>query len=228
MKIQSQDDLNSIKLALKEYLFFSPNTDDSLTILLQNPQLLTDFVDQLFESLIQDAKKEKEFELVTHYQNRRIFLQAVKKSLSKKEIALLIVIKQAALRKDNIAKRLSKVMENTEPFDLMKHFGNVLKWLEASTEDKGFTVLDKYPDLLTDKTEKMFTFLIDEANQQGNNFFEQILRTLSEFFRILRLELGEQNVGFSKSELIDALEYAWDKTDFSIFKEGKQPVIFIA
>jgi len=228
MKNLSQDDLNSIKSALKEYLFYSPNADDSLTVLLQNPQLLTDFIDELFESLIIDAKKEKESELVTHYQNRRLFLQAVKKSLSKKEIALLTVHQQAALRKENTAKLLSRVMVNTEPFDLKKLFDKVLKWLDASTEDKGITVLEKYPDLLTDKTEKMFTFLIDEANQQGNNFFEQILRTLSEFFRILRLELGEQNVGVSQSKLIDALESAWEQTDFSIFNEGKQQVILIA
>ncbi len=228
MKNLSQNDINSIKSAFKEYLFFTPNADDSLTVLLKNPQLLTDFIDELFESLIKEAQKEKKSELVTHYQNRRIFLQTVKNSLSKKEIALLTAVKQTIDRKENTAKLLSRVMENTEPFDLKELFNKVLKWLDASTQDKGIIVLEKYPDLLTDKTEKMFTFLIDEANQQGNKFFAQILRTLSEFFRILRLELGNQHVGVSQSKLIDALESAWEKTDFSIFIKGKQQVIFIA
>ena len=102
------------------------------------------------------------------------------------------------------------------------------EWLDASTQDKGITVLEEYPDLLTDKAEKMFTFLIDEAHQYGNNFFEQILRTLSEFFRILRLELGEKTVEHSRKELREAIELALEKTDFSIFRKGKQSVIFIA
>lgn len=222
------EDFKSIESALKKYLFESPNLDDSLTVLLQNPQLLTDFVDNLFESLIKEAEKEKKLELVKHYLSRRILLQAVRNSLSKKEIALLTAIKQTVLRKENLEKRLLSLMNNTEPFDLKKLFDNVLMWLEASTQDKGITVLEEYPELLTDKTEKMFTFLIDEAHQQGNIFFEQILRTLSEFFRTLRLELGEKNVGYSRTELREAVQYALEKTDFSIFRKGKQPVIFIA
>jgi len=227
MKNQSQE-LKSIESALKKYLFETPNPDDSLTVLLQNPQLLTDFVDELLDSLIEEAEKENESELAKHYLARQILLQAVRNSLSKKELALLIAIKQTVLRNENRAKRLSSVMENTEPFDFKNLFDNVLMWLEASTRDKGITVLEEYPDLLTDKTEKMFTFLIDEAHQHGNRFFEQILRTLSEFFRILRLELGEKNVSSSRNELIEAVESALKNTDFSIFRKGKQQVIFIA
>ncbi len=227
MKNQSQE-FNSIKSALKKYLFESKDFDESLTILLQNPQLLTDFVDELFDSLIEESKKNNDSELVKHYSVRQILFKTVKNSLSKKDIALLTAIKHTRDRNEKTAKRLSKVMKDTEPFDLMTLFQKVLMWLDASSRDKGISVLEKYPDLLTDKAEKMFTFMIDEAHQHGNRFFEQILRSLSEFFRILRLELGNKPVGYSRKELIEAVEYAMEKTDFSIFKKGKQPVIFIA
>jgi hypothetical protein len=227
MKDQFKE-LKRIESALKKYLFKSRNADESLTVLLQNPQLLTNFVDNLLDSLIEEAKKEQDSELAKYYLARQMLLQVVRNSLSKKELALLTAIKQTVDRKNNIAKHLASVMDNEEPFDLTEILNKVLKWLEASTQDNGINVLEEFPDLLTDKTEKMFAFMIDEAHQHGNTFFEQILRSLSQFFRILRLELGEKNVELSRNELGEAIEYALENTDFSIFRKGKQSVIFIA
>jgi hypothetical protein len=208
-------DLKSIETALQKYLFETPDPEESVRVLLENPQLLTDFVDNLFESLIEEAEENEN--LVKFYQARRLLLQTVKNSISKKNLALLLMIKQMESKKDKLAK----------PFEFQDILDKVQTWLEAPTREKGINILQQNPELLTDQPERMFSLLIDEAQLHGNEFFVRVLRTLSEFFRVIRLEVGANKTA-SKDELRQAVEYALDHTDFSVFVEGKQPAIFIA
>ncbi|TGO02885.1 hypothetical protein PN36_17395 [Candidatus Thiomargarita nelsonii] len=212
-------DLKSIETALQKYLFETPDPDESVRVLLENPQLLTDFVDKLFGSLIEEAAENEN--LVKFYQGRRLLLQTVKESISKKNLALLLMIKQIESKKEKLAKTMGK------PFEFQDILDKVQTWLEAPTREKGVSILQQNPELLTDQPERMFSHLIDEAQQHGNKFFVRILRTLSEFFRVIRLEVGANKTA-SKDELKKAVEYALDHTDFSVFVEGKQPAIFIA
>ncbi len=211
-------DLKSIETALQKYLFETPDPDESVRVLLENPQLLTDFVDNLFGALIEEAENEN---LVKFYQARRLLLQTVKDSISKKNLALLLMIKQIESKKEKLAKTMGK------PFEFQNILDKVQAWLEAPTREKGISILQQNPELLTDQPERMFSHLIDEAQQHGNDFFVRILRTLSEFFRVIRLEIGTNKTA-SKDELKQAVEYALEHTDFSVFIEGKQPAIFIA
>jgi hypothetical protein len=221
------NDLKSIELALQKYLFESPEPEEGVTVLLQNPQLFTDFVDSLFDSLIKDALAEENEEFVKFYQVRRLLLQTVKKSISKKELALLHMIKQIRSKRDIIAKH--PLLATTKPFEFQNILDNVQAWLEAPTRDKGVSILQQHPELLTDQPERMFSVLIDDARQQGNDFFVRVLRTLGEFFRVMRLEMGEQKVATaSRDELKQIMEYALDHTDFSVFVDGKKPAVFIA
>jgi hypothetical protein len=208
-------DLKSIETALQKYLFETPDPEESVRVLLENPQLLTDFVDNLFESLIEEAEENEN--LVKFYQARRLLLQTVKNSISKENLALLLMIKQMDSKKEKLAK----------PFEFQDILDKVQTWLEAPTREKGINILQQNPELLTDQPERMFSLLIDEAQQHGNEFFVRVLRTLSEFFRVIRLEVGANKTA-SKDKLRQAVEYALDHTDFSVFVEGKQPAIFIA
>jgi hypothetical protein len=208
-------DLKSIETALQKYLFETPDPEESVRVLLENPQLLTDFVDNLFESLIEEAEENEN--LVKFYQARRLLLQTVKNSISKENLALLLMIKQMDSKKEKLAK----------PFEFQDILDKVQTWLEAPTREKGINILQQNPELLTDQPERMFSLLIDEAQLHGNEFFVRVLRTLSEFFRVIRLEVGANKTA-SKDELRQAVEYALDHTDFSVFVEGKQPAIFIA
>jgi hypothetical protein len=208
-------DLKSIETALQKYLFETPDPEESVRVLLENPQLLTDFVDNLFESLIEEAEENEN--LVKFYQARRLLLQTVKNSISKKNLALLLMIKQMDSKKEKLAK----------PFEFQDILDKVQTWLEAPTREKGINILQQNPELLTDQPERMFSLLIDEAQLHGNEFFVRVLRTLSEFFRVIRLEVGANKTA-SKDKLRQAVEYALDHTDFSVFVEGKQPAIFIA
>jgi len=214
-------DLKSIETALQKYLFETPDPEESVRVLLENPQLLTDFVDNLFESLIEEAEENEN--LVKFYQARRLLLQTVKNSISKKNLALLHLIKQIELKKDKLAKRPSM----GKHFEFQDILDKVQTWLEAPTREKGISILQQNPELLTDQPERMFSLLIDEAQQHGNEFFVRVLRTLSEFFRVIRLEVGANKTA-SEDELRQAVEYALEHTDFSVFVEGKQPAIFIA
>lgn len=208
-------DLKSIETALQKYLFETPDPEESVRVLLENPQLLTDFVDNLFESLIEEAEENEN--LVKFYQARRLLLQTVKNSISKENLALLLMIKQMDSKKEKLAK----------PFEFQDILDKVQTWLEAPTREKGINILQQNPELLTDQPERMFSLLIDEAQLHGNEFFVRVLRTLSEFFRVIRLEVGANKTA-SKDKLRQAVEYALDHTDFSVFVEGKQPAIFIA
>jgi len=151
------------------------------------------------------------------YQACRLLLQTVKNS--KKNIGLSHMIKQTKLKKKKLTKRPS--------FEFQDILDKVQMWLEAPTREKGIGILQQNPELLTDQPERMFSVLIDEAHQHGNEFFVRVLRTISEFFRVVRLEIGNNKTA-SKDELRRAVEYALDHTDFSVFTEGKRPAIFIA
>lgn len=218
-----QFELKSIETALQKFLFETEEPEEALTVLLQNPQLLSDFVDSLFDSLIENARLEKNEELVKFYHDRRMLLQAVRDSISKKDLALLHLIKQIQSKKEHLAKH--RALE--KPFEFQDILDKVYAWLEAPTREKSISVLQQHPELLTDQAERMFSVLIDNAHQRGNEFFVRVLRTLSEIFRVIRLELGD-NKGASRDELKQAVEHALDQTDFSIFVEGKKPAIFLA
>ncbi len=217
------EDLKNIEVALRKYLFESPDPEENLAVLLQNPQLLTNFVDNLFDSLIESARQEEDEPLIKLYQGRRMLLQAVRNSLSKKDVALLHLIKQL---KRNI---LTKTPSSGKPFEFQEILDKVQIWLKAPTREKGIKVLQEYPELLTDQPERMFSVLIENARQQGNDFFVRVLRTLSQIFRVIRLELGEKSgATASIDELKQAVAQALDHADFSVFVEGKQPAVFIA
>jgi hypothetical protein len=152
-----------------------------------------------------------------------MLLQAVMDSISKKDLALLHLIKQIQSKKEQLAKH--QALE--KHFEFQDILDKVHAWLEAPTREKSITVLQQHPELLTDQAERMFSVLIDDAHQHGNEFFVRVLRTLSEIFRMIRLELGE-NKGASRDELRQAVEHALDQTDFSVFVEGKKPATFLA
>ncbi len=228
MKNLEPFDLKNIESALRQFLFETSNVEEGVTLLLRNPQLLTDFIENLFESLIKDARFENNEELAQFYKSRQILLQVVRNSLSKKDIVFLHVVRQLLLKKEILTQH-PDLIKLDKPFEFQEILDKVQTWLKAPTREKSIHLLQQYPELLTDQPERMFCFLIDEAHRHGNEFFVRVLRTISEFFRIMRLALGEKDVAsVSKDELREVVKQALDQTDFSVFIEGKQRVTFLA
>lgn len=221
--IMDAEDLKSIQSALQQYLFEAPDAEESVAVLLQHPLLLSDFADSLFESLIKDAREEGSEDLAKFYHGRHLLLRAVKDSLSKKNLALLRLIEEIKLNKNDLAK-----IPSNKSFEFQDLLGKVQAWLKAPTREKGIKVLQQNPELLTDQPERMFNVLMDDARQQGNEFFLDVLRAQSEFFRILRLELGEKTAVASKDDLKRAVEYALDNIEFPIFMKDNKPSTFLA
>jgi len=213
MKINDPVALQEVESALEEFLFNAPTPDDGITVLLKNPNLITSFIEEIFDDLITDADNEGDNILKDFYKSRLELLHIIKSKLSKNDIILLHTAKQ-------LAKQV--LIEN----DSKEIFSKILKWLRTPTLEKRIKILQKNPELLTDKTEKFFTNLIERANSSGELMSVKILRSLNEIFRMLRLDLNNKTDNIE--DIKAAIELSLDKTDFSIFTEGYQSVYFVA
>lgn len=205
--------LQEVESALEEFLFNARTPDDGITVLLKNPNLITSFIEDIFNDLITDADNEGDNILKDFYKSRLELLHILKSKLSKNDIILL-----------HTAKQLTKqvLIEN----DSKEIFSKILKWLRTPTLENRIKILQKNPELLTDKTDKFFTNLIERANSSGELMSVKILRSLNEIFRMLRLDLNNKTDNIE--DIKAAIELSLDKTDFSIFTEGYQSVYFVA
>ncbi len=205
--------LQEVESALEEFLFNAQTPDDGITVLLKNPNLITSFIEEIFDDLIADADNEGDNILKDFYKSRLELLHILKSKLSKQDIILL-----------HTAKQLTKqvLIEN----DSKEIFSKIVKWLRTPTLEKRIKILQKNPELLTDKTEKFFTNLIERANSSGELMSVKILRSINEIFRMLRLDLNNKTDNIE--DIKAAIELSLDKTDFSIFTEGYQSVYFVA
>ncbi len=165
-------DLDSIESALQKFLFETPTPEEGLMVVLQNPQLLTRFVDNLFESLIKEAQSLENADLAKFYKGRRMLLQALKQALSSKDIALLYAAKLIQSKKGT---KQAPLAAGTEFFDFQETLAKLLVWLKAPTLEQGVNILQEYPELLTDRPVKMFGWLMDEARKHGDELFVQTL-----------------------------------------------------
>ncbi|OQY51600.1 MAG: hypothetical protein DRR08_14190 [Candidatus Parabeggiatoa sp. nov. 2] len=218
-------DLDSIESALQKFLFETPTPEEGLMVVLQNPQLLTRFVDNLFESLIKEAQSLENADLAKFYKGRRMLLQALKQALSSKDIALLYAAKLIQSKKGT---KQAPLAAGTEFFDFQETLAKLLVWLKAPTLEQGVNILQEYPELLTDRPVKMFGWLMDEARKHGDELFVQTLKTLREFFQLVRLALMEkEQATASKDEITQAVKHALKQTDFSAFQK-KQEFSFLA
>jgi hypothetical protein len=205
--------LQEVESALEEFLFNAHTPDDGIKVLLKNPNLITGFIEDIFDDLITDADNDGDNLLKDFYSSRLQLLHIVKSKLSKKDIILLHTAKQ-------LAKQV--LIEN----DFKEIFSKILKWLRTPTLEKRIKMLQKNPELLTDKTDKFFTLLIERANSSGELVSVKMLRNLNEIFRTLRLDLNHKTDNIE--DIKAAIELSLDKTDFSIFTEGYQSVYFVA
>lgn len=205
--------LQEVELELEEFLFNAPTTDDGIRVLFKNPDLISTFVEDIFNDLITDADNDGDNILKDFYTSRLKLLHIVKSKLSKQDIILL-----------HTAKQLTKqiLIEN----DFKDMFSKILKWLRTPGLEKRIKILQKNPELLTDKTDKFFTMLIERANSSGELMSVKILRSLNEIFRMLRLDLNNKTDNIE--DIKAAIKLSLDKTDFSIFTEGYQSVYFVA
>lgn len=224
-----QFDLKQIELALRKFLFESPTPEKALVVVLQNPLLLTNFVDNLFESLIKDAKSRGNEELVKLYRGHHTLLQAIRQALSKKDIALLFAAKQILAKKDiaNASLISMTIPESLE--DFQEIIAKMLVWLKAPTLEQGINILQQHPELLTEQPIKVFGWFIEEACKQGDEVFVQLLRTLREFFQSVRVALiDKDSATISTEELTQAVKQALVQTDFSAFTEKRQAATLLA
>ena len=222
-------DLKTIEPALRKFLFESPTLEDGLVVVLQNPQLLTNFVDNLFELLITDAQAGGKEELVQLYQGRHRLLQIIKRTLSKKDIALLFAVKKILLKKNILANHSLMFAGHKNLENFQEIMVKVLTWLKAPTLEQGISILQQYPELLTEEPIKMLGWLMDDAHNQDNEILVQVLRTLREFFQVVRLALIEKNrATLSKDEIKQAVKLALTQTDLSLFSDNHQLATFIA
>jgi hypothetical protein len=205
--------LQDVEPALEEFLFNAPTADEGIIVLLKNPHLITSFIEEIFDDLIEDADNEGDNLLKDFYRSRRQLLHIVRSSLSDHDIILLHTAQQ-------LAKQM--LIEN----DFKGIFLKILKWLQTPIIETRIKILQKNPDLLTDKTEIFFAVLIEKANCSGELIWVKILRSLNEMFRMLRLDL--HNKAGNAEEIKAAIELSIDKTDFSVFTEGYQHVYFVA
>jgi hypothetical protein len=226
---QEPQNLESIQNALEQFLFQAPTPEEGLRVLIDNPQLLTEFVDSLFELLIQDAREQDNQELFEFFTGRHLLLQAVRDALSQKDIALLVAIRQLLRLKSGLAHNALEGETNKELLDFQEIMLKVLTWLKTPTLEKGISLLQQNPELLTDRSVKMFGWLIEEAAKHGDEVFVDIIKTLREFLQSLRIALIDKNMTtVSKNELRQAVEEALAHTDFSVFNIQPEPAIFLA
>jgi len=224
---QEPDDLESIQTALQDFLFQAPTPEDGLSVLIDNPQLLSDFVDSLFELLIADAREQENEELLQFFTGRHLLLQAVKDALSQKDIALLVAIRQLLLLKNGLATNTLEADEGKELLDFQDIMVKVLAWLKKPTIEMGISLLEQYPELLTDRP--VIGWLIEEAGKHGDKVFVDIIKTLREFLQTLRIALIDKNrTSVSKNDLSQAIKEALEYTDFSAFSIQPEPAIFLA
>ncbi|MDM8564375.1 hypothetical protein QUF74_01835 [Candidatus Halobeggiatoa sp. HSG11] len=222
----SKEDLEKIETALHEFLFDSSIPEDGFKIALQNPQLLTEFVDDLLKSLIQDADEEDNLELATFYRNRRNFLNMCKQIMSsQKEILLLHVVRQA-LSKRNISLQTLFSVADDEFSNFQQVLIQVLIWLKNPTIDKGVVVLQQNPELLTDKPIKLLGWMMNEAGGYGSDIFIQILKIIREFLQTIRITLLDKEDA-STDDVEVAIRKALKTTDFSILIK-KRPTVLLA
>ncbi len=225
---QDKSDIQMIEQPLRKLLFESHTPEEGITIILQHPQLLSKFVDNLFVSLINSASKKGNEDLVKLYRGRQMLLQTVKEGLSNKDLALLYAVKQLLSKKDRSANSVAKNVDNKEVFELPEIMLKLLAWLKAPTLEQGVKVLQQHPELLTDKPIKLFGLLMDESHKRGDEMFVQVLKALREFFQTVRMLLMDKKDAIaSQAEITQAVKKALAKTDFSTLLK-KQEFSFFA
>ncbi|HEC85718.1 MAG: hypothetical protein DRR19_15085 [Candidatus Parabeggiatoa sp. nov. 1] len=225
---QDKSDIQMIEQPLRKLLFESHTPEEGITIILQHPQLLSKFVDNLFVSLINSASKKGNEDLVKLYRGRQMLLQTVKEGLSNKDLALLYAVKQLLSKKDRSANSVAKNVDNKEVFELPEIMLKLLAWLKAPTLEQGVKVLQQHPELLTDKPIKLFGLLMDESHKRGDEMFVQVLKALREFFQTVRMLLMDKKDAIaSQAEITQAVKKALAQTEFSTLLK-KQEFSFLA
>jgi hypothetical protein len=225
---KDKSDIDTIEQPLRKLLFEIHTPEDGIAVILQHPQLLTNFVDSVFVSLINSASKQGNKDLVKLYRGRQMLLQAVKEALSNKDLALLYAVRQLLSKKNRSANSVAKDVDSKEVFELPEIMLKLLAWLKAPTLEQGVDVLQQHPELLTDKPIKLFGLLMDESHKRGDEMFVQVLKTLREFFQTVRMLLMDKKDAIaSQAEITQAVKKALDQTDFSTLLK-KQEFSFLA
>ncbi|MDM8568108.1 hypothetical protein QUF50_01060 [Thiotrichales bacterium HSG1] len=222
----SKEDLEEIEAALQKFLFDSSIPEEGFNVALQNPQLFNNFVDDLLESLIQDADEEDDLELAMFYRNRRNFLKMCRHALSSQKEILLLDFLRHTLSKRNISLQALFSIADDEFSDFQQVLIQLLIWFKNPTINKGVIVLQKNPELLTDKPTKLLGWLMNEANESSNDIFIQMLKIIREFLQTIRIALLDKD-DISTNDIKLAIQQALKSTDFSILIK-RQPMSILA
>lgn len=175
-------DLKNLEPVLRKFLFETSSPEDGLMVIFQHPQLLTDLVDTLFDSLIRHAHQQGNDRLVKLFKGRHLLLQAARKTL------------------------LSSPQLTDTPYsvDFKKMMAKLQRWLSASSLAEEALVLQEHPELLSDQMEIFLNLMM---TQQTHQQVLSMLHTYKILFREIRRHLPEKE-NLSQEEIQQALNKA--------------------
>jgi len=195
-------ELQQIEKAVKQFLLETPTPEDGLRVILQYPRLLTDFVENLFDSLINNARQEGNKKLIQLFSDRQLLLRAVRHSFSE------------------IPAKLSLIKERM-PVELQKMTTSLQIWLQAASLEESVSILHDHPELLAQAIETFFEELIEQIRKSGEERFVLVLRTHLAFLREVRSQLTDHD------DLKQALNQAIIKLGWSPIVKS-EPITFRA
>lgn len=192
-------DLKNLEPVLRKFLFETSSPEDGLVVIFQHPQLLTDLVDTLFDSLICHAHQQGNERLVKLFKGRHLLLQAARKTL------------------------LSSPQATYTPcsIDVKKMMAKLQSWLAASSLEEEVLVLQEHPELLSEQLE---IFLHLMMTQQTHQPVISMLHIYKILFREIRRYLPEKE-SLSQGEIRQALNKAMTHLQTKI---KKHTTLFIA
>ena len=172
-------DLKDIEPALRKFLFETSTPEDGLTVILQHPQLLTDLVDTLFDSLIRHAHQQGNERLVKLFQGRHLLLQAARKTFL----------------------NTSSLTDHCHGLDFENIMTALQKWLTTSNLEEEALILQEHPELFSEQMDTFLDFLI---TQHPHHQIVSTLYTYKILFKELRQCLsGKTEV--SQQEMLQIL-----------------------
>lgn len=173
-------DLKNLEPALRKFLFETSTPEDGLVVIFQHPQLLTDLVDTLFDSLIRHAHQQGNERLVKLFRGRHLLLQAARKTFL----------------------NAPRVTGKTLSLDFETMTTKLQLWLNATSLEEEVIILQQHPELLTDQLEIFLNFLMTQQHHQP---MLSTLHTCRRLFREIRRHL-EGNL--SQTDIQQALHKA--------------------